>query len=393
MAAPGALVYVSGQIATAAPHSFDPSSMTLSYTVDASCVLNPHATGVGRYTRNLVVALDQLCAQLSQPPRIVLAYRAGQWRNRRLLPRGEHLRPQIWHKTLLPRAPRYAAVLCPEFRMPGWPGVARVGVIHDIHPVLGLNSEDRERLQRSVAALRHYVAQADYLIFVSRYTRDEFLAHFDFPAERGAVIHHGVGPEFRPHAAAEIAAVRERHGLGRPYFLWTGMPRPSKNLGGLLRGFAAASMPADHELVLCGDHSDEQRAALQRDIAGLGLEQRVRLLGYVPDGDIPPLFAGARAYLFPSLHEGFGMPILEAMASGTPVLTSSTTACPEAAGGHAVLVDPASVEQIARGIEAVAQVDAGRIEAARAYAATQTWAETARQTLQVMQAAAAFAKA
>jgi alpha-1,3-rhamnosyl/mannosyltransferase len=114
----------------------------------------------------------------------------------------------------------------------------------------------------------------------------------------------------------------------------------------------------------------------------------VRLLGYVPDADIPPLFAAARAYLFPSLHEGFGMPILEAMASGTPVLTSTTTACPEAAAGHAELVDPESVEDIARGIHAVAAFGPERIAAARAYAASMTWQRTAAQTLELLEQAA-----
>jgi alpha-1,3-rhamnosyl/mannosyltransferase len=106
---------------------------------------------------------------------------------------------------------------------------------------------------------------------------------------------------------------------------------------------------------------------------------------------MPPLFAAARAYLFPSLHEGFGIPILEAMASGTPVLTSNSSACPEAAGGHALLVDPGSVDDIAGGIEAAAAMSAERIAAARAYAATKTWTETARKTLGVLEQAVAVA--
>lgn len=360
--------------------------MTPRYAVDASSVLNPQATGIGRYTRGLLLGLEQVCGERAPAPRIVQLYRAGEWRHRGRLPRGRHLSRQIWHRELVPRHPRYAAVLCPQFRMPAWPGVARVGVIHDIHPVLGLNQSSAEDQQRSIADLRRYVGKAQYLVFVSHHSRQEFFAHFEFPQARTRVIHHGVGAEFRPHGMEEKARLRQRYGLQRPYFLWSGAARPNKNLPRLLRAFAAAGMP-DHELLISGDHSAEQRAALLRDIAALGLEGRVRLLGYVPDADIPPLFAAAGAYLFPSLHEGFGMPILEAMASGTPVLTSSTTACPEAAGGHAELVDPESVEDIARGIRAVAGFGAQRIEAARAYAASMTWARSAGQTLDLLEQA------
>jgi glycosyltransferase involved in cell wall biosynthesis len=360
--------------------------MTPRYAVDASCILNPHATGVGRYARGLVLGLEQVCAELEPAPQIVQVYRAGQWRRRRLLPRGQHLRRQIWHKKLVPRAPGYAAVLCPEFRMPRWPGVARVGVIHDIHPVLGLNQADPDERKRIVGDLLDYVGRAQRLIFVSHYTRREFSEHFEFPAELGHVVHHGVGPEFRLHSAAEKDSVRQRYGLQQPYFLWSGAPRPSKNLERLLRAFAIAAV-GECQLAISGDHSEEQRSALLHEIVRLGIGGRVRLLGYVPDADIPPLFATAQAYLFPSLHEGFGMPILEAMASGTPVLTSTTTACPEAAGGHAELVDPLSVEDIARGIEAVSRCGAERVEAARAYAGSMTWAQTARNTLAVLEAA------
>jgi glycosyltransferase involved in cell wall biosynthesis len=362
--------------------------MSPRYAVDASCILNPHATGVGRYARGLVLGLEEVCGELEPPPQIVQVYRAGQWRRRGQLPRGRHLRRQIWHKDLVPRAPDYRAVLCPEFRMPRWPGVARVGVIHDIHPVLGLNQADARERERIVGDLLDYVGRAQQLIFVSHYTRREFSEHFEFPAELGHVIHHGVGPEFRPHSAEEKEQLRQRYGLHQPYFLWSGAPRPSKNLERLLRAFAAADV-GEYELAISGDHSEEQRAALQQEIVRLGIGGRVRLLGYVPDADIPPLFAAAQAYLFPSLHEGFGMPILEAMASGTPVLTSSTTACPEAAGGHAELVDPQSVEDIARGIAAVLGFDAARIEAARAYAGSMTWAQTARKTLAVLERASA----
>jgi glycosyltransferase involved in cell wall biosynthesis len=362
--------------------------MSPRFAVDASSILNPTATGIGRYTRNLVVALDQVAAERDLPP-VTLLYRSGLWRHRRLMPHGSHLRPQLWHKTLLPRAPRYAAVLCPEFRQPRWSKVARVGVIHDIHPVLGFNTTDEEQRQRNIAALREYVSKIHRLIFISQHAREEFLQHFEFPRERGDVIYHGVGPEFRLHSEDEIAALKKRYGLQRPYCLWTGSPRPSKNLDRLLQAFARSQAAGGCELLLGGHAGESERAAIERTVSNCGLGDRVRLLGYLPDDDIPPLFSAARAYLFPSLHEGFGMPILEAMASGTPVLTSNVTACPEAAGGHAVLVDPYAVDDIARGIDEVLQMSPERIAAARLYAASMSWLDTARKTLDALDRAAA----
>jgi len=102
--------------------------------------------------------------------------------------------------------------------------------------------------------------------------------------------------------------------------------------------------------------------------------------GFVPEADVPALYASAAALMFPSLYEGFGLPILEAMASGIPVLTSKVSSCPEVANGHAVLVDPLSVDAIAAAIEPTVNMPAEARAAARQYAATMTWDQTARQT-------------
>jgi glycosyltransferase involved in cell wall biosynthesis len=109
----------------------------------------------------------------------------------------------------------------------------------------------------------------------------------------------------------------------------------------------------------------------------------------VSDADLPALYAGAAAYLFPSLYEGYGLPLLEAMASGTPVLTSDRGACPEVAAGHAVIVDPLDIDAMAAGIEATLGMSAERRAAALAHARARTWAETARGTLAVWREAIA----
>ena len=128
------------------------------------------------------------------------------------------------------------------------------------------------------------------------------------------------------------------------------------------------------------------RTAVQtpsRPYANAGLGKHIRLLGYVPDEDLPALYAGAGCFVFPTLYEGFGMPILEAMASGIPVLTSTTGAAPEVSGGLAVSVNPYDVEAIADGIDRALETPAPLLAQARAHARAFTWERCASQTLAI----------
>ena len=172
----------------------------------------------------------------------------------------------------------------------------------------------------------------------------------------------------------EVRAVREKYGLVRDYVLWTGTVEPRKNLGRLLEAFAQAR--SDVDLVLVGPKGwNEDLDRLVEPIAG-----RVRVLGFVPRSDLGPLYGGARLSCFPSLLEGFGFPVLEAMAQGTPVVTSSGTSTEELAGDDAVLVDPLDVASIAGGIERVLEdpeLAAKLSDAGPPRAARYSWARTA----------------
>jgi glycosyltransferase involved in cell wall biosynthesis len=172
----------------------------------------------------------------------------------------------------------------------------------------------------------------------------------------------------------EARTVREKYGLTRDYVLWAGTVEPRKNLGRLLEAFA--KVRADVDLVLVGPKGwNEDLDRLVKPIA-----DRVKVLGFVPRSDLGPLYAGARISCFPSLLEGFGFPVLEAMAQGTPVVTSSGTSTEELAGDDAVLVDPLDVASIAAGIERVLEDDelASKLGAAGPpRAARYSWARTA----------------
>jgi glycosyltransferase involved in cell wall biosynthesis len=213
------------------------------------------------------------------------------------------------------------------------------------------------------------------------------------PPEKIVVVHHGVAGRFRPHeddrrslvdgvqpdASQQPATPRE------PYFLYVGTIQPRKNLVRLLEAFAQLS-PEAPRLVIAGKRG-WLSAPIERRAAELGLAERVVFAGYVPDAELPGLLRGALAFVFPSLYEGFGMPVLEAMAAGVPVLTSSTSALPEVAGDAALLVDPCDTAAIAGGMARLAGDASLRADLrARglARAAEFTWERCARETLAVL---------
>lgn len=193
----------------------------------------------------------------------------------------------------------------------------------------------------------------DAVISVSRHARRD-LAQFlpQLPAG-DYVVPPALSPHFRHVGAAERRPVLERLGVRAPYILSVAAQQERKNLRGLLRAFALlhARVPAC-TLVLAGPTLWRFRP-LQEEIGALGLEGSVRVLGYVADVDLAALYSGASLFAFPSLYEGFGMPILEAMACGTPVVCSNTSALPETAAGAALLVDPTDQPAIAGAMERV----------------------------------------
>ncbi len=178
----------------------------------------------------------------------------------------------------------------------------------------------------------------------------------------------------RPVAVAELAEVRSRLGLLKPYLLFVGTKEPRKNLAGLLNAFAQLE-DNDHDLVVVGPTGWGDEMSIPSSIA-----PRVRALGFLASDDLAAVYVGAAAFVYPSFREGFGLPVAEAMAHGTPVVTSRGTSTEEVAGGAAVLIDPTDPADIARGI-AEALADATTLAAkGRARAAEMTWAETARLT-------------
>jgi glycosyltransferase involved in cell wall biosynthesis len=259
----------------------------------------------------------------------------------------------------------------------------RVVSIHDLTVILSPEWHPAKRLREMRAGLRASAEAADRIIAVSQTTKDDIVKHLAVDPARVAVVPLAVGPSFRPLPCAEIDAVLAPLGLVHgTYLLFLGTMEPRKNLARLLD--AVAKVGADvGPLVLAGADgwgNDELRPR----IAELARQGRVRPLGYVPEPLRAPLLGGARAFVYPSLYEGFGWPPLEAMACGTPVITSNISALPEVVGDAALLVDPLDVDGLAAAILRLWDDEALRDDLrARGLARARlfTWDVTARLTL------------
>jgi glycosyltransferase involved in cell wall biosynthesis len=205
-----------------------------------------------------------------------------------------------------------------------------------------------------------------------------------FDAGRVRVVPLGIRP--RRATNQEIEKVKERYQLRRAYLLWAGTIEPRKNLARLIQAFATL----DHDLDLALAGPEGWNEDLDQLLAGL--RDRVRVLGFVPEGELAALYGGATVFCFPSLLEGFGFPVLEAMAQGTPVVTSSGTSTEEIAGGAAVLVDPRDAASIADGIRRVLDDESlarQLSEAGPGRAARFTWERTGEELVKTYREVAA----
>lgn len=191
--------------------------------------------------------------------------------------------------------------------------------------------------------------RATHLLTVSEFSRQRLIETLSIEPGKVSVVPCGVNSRFSPAKPETIERTRKRLGLPRSYVLTLGSLEPRKNTAGLLKAWnlllKRRLVPAETYLVIAGGKS-----SLFREIGLSALPDRVKFTGYVADEDLPPLYSGALAFVYPSFYEGFGLPPLEAMACGVPVVTSNTTSIPEVTGDAAFLVDPYNIESIAEGM-------------------------------------------
>ena len=234
--------------------------------------------------------------------------------------------------------------------------------------------------------IRRGLKKARLILCVSRFVQDEIRELFKISQDRLVTVYHGVGSGFRPLRQDFVReTLRRRYGIERPYILFTGKLHSNKNIVRLIEAFQRAREEAkqDIQLVLAGRKvwgSDGIDETIQR----LRLSKDVLLVGHQSHEHLPTLYNGAMAFVFPSLWEGFGLPVMEAMACGAPVIASNVACLPEVTGGAALLVDPLSTDAIAEGMYRLLTDEEKRLELSRrglARARCFRWDRAARRTI------------
>ncbi len=274
----------------------------------------------------------------------------------------------------------------------GIPLVGRTGkyvvTVHDVIPLIlpeTFTPRHRTIVRLALARIRR---KADCVIVPSHAVKGDVVRYVGFPEDRVVVTPEGCDARFRPvRLEAALRDVVAKYGLPARYLLAVGTLEPRKNLAALLEAFArlrrGRAVDPNLRLVLAGARGwlDEP---LFRTVRALGLERAVHFPGFIEDDDLPAVYSGAALFVFPSLYEGFGLPPLEAMACGVPVVASNVSAMPEVAGDAAILVDPRDVDGLASAIARVLRDGAlrARLRVAGIARARQfSWETTARRTL------------
>jgi glycosyltransferase involved in cell wall biosynthesis len=356
--------------------------------IDASRASVEAKTGTEWYSFELIRAM----IALDNRPRLTLYHRSSP-------PPGldgpavHHRRIQqrrLWTHLGLSRAMRRdrpSALFVPSHVVPLVHPNASVVTIHD----LGFLAEPATHPARSRHMLdlttRWNARTARKIIAISGQTRDDLVRHYRVDPDKITVVHSGVDHgRFRPLTIDVVQPVLTRLGVERPYLFFLSTVQPRKNIVRLIEAFE--SLERDFTLVIAGA-SGWLCEPIEARIAASCASDRIRRLGVVADDDVPALYNGAEAFVLPSLYEGFGMGVLEAMACGCPVVTSNRSSLPEVAGGAAVLVDPFDPRSIRDGIaEATApQRHAALIATGLERAQAFTWQQTATATMDVIRKA------
>ncbi|HSN85129.1 MAG TPA: glycosyltransferase family 1 protein [Thermoanaerobaculia bacterium] len=314
--------------------------------------------GIGTYVRNLVRSL----AAIDSENRYVLLAKPADQESLRDLPANFQVATESspvysvreivalsWHlyrrKLDLYHSTHYV--------LPAWLQSKVVVTIHDIIHLLY-----PEFLPSNLAFLyaqrmiRRSLTRGDRIIAVSQNTRSDLMHHFDVDGRKIQVVHNGVEDIFRkPLPAEDLDRWLRDLGISRPYLLFVGNPKPHKNLDNVVKAYARARRLAQFDApLICVGHRDGSEFKIRQRAEYLGVGDRVRLLGHVAQEALPAIYQGATLFLYPTLYEGFGLPVIEAMASGVAVITSNTSALKEIAEGYAHLVDPLDIDGMAKAI-------------------------------------------
>ncbi len=265
-----------------------------------------------------------------------------------------------------------------------------VTTIHDLAPIVVPHTHIPLMRFAYKHLLPFCLRNSDAVIAMSENTKRDVVRLCGVPEEKVRVIYGGVEAQYHPCARGEARRIQETHGLAPRYLLYVGTLQPRKNIPMLLRAFALLKRSSgfrDVQLVLAGEKGWMYKEIFDT-ISSLGIAKDTVPLGFVRDEDLPALYSGASAFVYPSLYEGFGLPPLEAMACGCPVITSNSSSLPEVVGDAGILVDPHDVQAWAGSIARVLSGKALARQMSRkgiARAKKFTWRKCAEETLKLYQ--------
>lgn len=275
----------------------------------------------------------------------------------------------------------------PNFLLPKFDGIS-VSTFHDLTFLHYPHFHKKELVKMFERELPKTLARATHFITDSEFVREEMIRSLGVAPTKVTTVPIGVGPEFAPKSELEIATVLKHYNLSyQGYILTVATLEPRKNLLGLLDAFMQLpkALQARYKLVLIGAKG-WHAAPLKHKIETLQQQGVLAYLGYVPESDLSSIYAGAKAFVYPSFYEGFGLPPLEAMASGVPVLTSENSAMAEVVGNAGILTDPHNIEALSGALmrllddEALClQLKTAGLIRAKAY----TWSSCVKNTIQV----------
>ncbi len=362
--------------------------------IDATAV-PARRTGAGNYIFNLVKALTRVDQRneyvvFAQP---AFAEQLGPTpANMRVDVRtfGSRAQRLLWEQATLPRlVSRLTLDLLhsPHYTMPL--GLRTRSVVTFCDMTFVLYPELHEPVKRVFfpAIMRWSARRADRLIAISESTGHDLARLWQVPAGRITTIPLAADPKFNAPEEADVAGITARYGLaGRGYILYVGVLEPRKNVDRLVEAFAAiAAQVPDVDLAIAGGRG-WMYDAIFAQVARTGLSERVKFLGHITQEELPALYAGARAFAYPSQYEGFGIPVLEAMLCGTPVVTTNVSSMPEVVGDSALLVHPDDTPGLAAALLRVLQdreLAGELVRRGRAQGRRFSWDRSARETVAV----------
>ncbi|MCP4418279.1 MAG: glycosyltransferase family 4 protein [Chloroflexi bacterium] len=362
------------------------------YILDTRTVTD-HFPGIGRYVSQLATHLVPLLAEDERLLLLRYLQTGSRWQ---LPPAGENVvylqtavspfsLQQQWHIPRLLRQNEATIYHSAYYLMPYRPGVPTLLTLYDLIPEQfpQLVSPQARLLFR--LATRLALRAGDHFLAISEATRDAFLARYTIPTTKITAVPLAADARFTPQAQTAVASLRQKQSLPNKYILYLGINKPHKNLLRLIMAWKVVieQLPDAPPLIIAGAW-DTRYEEVKTAVSQHNLNKKVRFLGPIPNEDLPTLYSGATLFVFPSLVEGFGLPVLEAMACGTAVACANNSSLPEVGGNAAAYFDPTDSQQMAKVLQNLLQDEhkrQGMSKRGLVQARKFSWQETAVATL------------